>query len=71
MGGAVGEDGGAEFLGIVAHPLSAHDVERGGVVEASEVHLTIKQCHHMRNMPGGIIHTYCTVIDCGSQCRNV
>ena len=57
MGGAVGEDGGAEFLRIVAHPLSAHDVERGGVVEASEVHLTIKQCHHMRNMPGGIIHT--------------
>ena len=34
-GSPVGEDSGAEFLGIVAHPLSAHDIERGGVIEPS------------------------------------
>ena len=57
VGSAIGEDSSAELLGIVAHPLSAHDVERGGVVEPSQVHLTIKQCHHMRNVPGGSIHS--------------
>ncbi len=42
--------GGGELLGVVGHPLSAHDVEGRIRGEASEVHTTIKQCHHMWNV---------------------
>lgn len=30
---------------IVAHPLTAHDIERGVLVKLGKVHLSVKECH--------------------------
>ena len=40
-----------ELLGIVAHPFAAHDVEGRGTRESGQVHLAVKQCHHVRKVP--------------------
>ena len=42
----------SQLLGVVTHPLAAHDVEGRGVRESSQVNLAIKHGHHVGDVPG-------------------
>ena len=38
-------------LRFVPHPLTAHDVKGCGLRESGQIHSSVKQSHHMRNVP--------------------
>ena len=40
-----------EVVWVIAHPVSAHGVEGCGRRESGQVHLAVKQGHHMRSVP--------------------
>ena len=48
VGGVIVE---VEVVWIVAHPVSTHGVEGCGCRESGQVHLSIKQGHHVRSVP--------------------